>query len=264
MNLPAPRKRFGQNFLRDPGIIERILAACDPRPEHTWLEIGPGQGALTRALLAKVGRLHAVEIDRDLAAHLHATLGQQGLTVHLADALRFDFAAIAPEGAQLRIVGNLPYNISTPLLFHALEFLPRIADMVFMLQKEVVDRLVATPGSKIYGRLSVMAQARCAIHRLLHVPAAAFYPVPAVESSVVRLQPHAQPLYPLVDNAVFTALVAQAFTQRRKTLRNALRGRVEEADFAACAIDPVARPETLSVAQFAALAHTVRRQEANA
>ncbi|WP_455385049.1 16S rRNA (adenine(1518)-N(6)/adenine(1519)-N(6))-dimethyltransferase RsmA [Acidihalobacter prosperus] len=248
----VPRKRFGQHFLHDPNVIERIAAAIAPQPDDTLVEIGPGEGALTAALLARIPRMHAVELDRDLVPRLRARFGD-ALEVHQADALRFDFAALAPpEG--LRVAGNLPYNISTPLIFHLLDNAAQIRDMTFLLQLEVVERLAAEPGGKQYGRLSVMVQYRCRAESLFRVGPGAFTPPPKVDSAVVRLQPHAVLPHPAKDEALFARIVAQAFAQRRKTLGRALRGMLDASRIAAAGIDPVRRAETLSVAEFVALA----------
>lgn len=250
-----PRKRFGQHFLHDRGTVDRIVAAIAPARDETIVEIGPGEGVLTGPLLAATGRLHAVELDRDLAAALRGRADwSDKLCVHEADALRFDFAALAPAGGRLRVVGNLPYNISTPLLFHLLEQRAAIADMHFMLQREVVDRMAAAPGSGVYGRLSVMIQAYCVVTRLFRVAPGAFRPPPAVESAVVRLVPHARPLVDAAHAARFGEIVRRAFSVRRKTLRNGLRGFVEADTITAAGIDPGTRPEQLHVEDFARLA----------
>lgn len=251
-----PRKRFGQNFLRDMDVIARILAHLAPQPGETLVEIGPGQGALTTHLLRAVGRLEAVELDRDLIEPLRARCASLGeLRLHQADALRFDFTTLAAPGQRLRVVGNLPYNISTPLLFHLLDQAPCIQDMHFMLQREVVERLAAAPGGKDHGRLSLMVQLRCQVTPLFQIEPAAFYPAPKVHSSFVRLVPHAQPPHVLQDQARFAQLVTQAFSQRRKTLGNALRGWLPASAIAACGIDPGLRPEQLGLADFARLAN---------
>jgi 16S rRNA (adenine1518-N6/adenine1519-N6)-dimethyltransferase len=238
-----PRKRFGQHFLHDPGVVRRIVAAIAPAADDFIVEIGPGEGVLTRPLAARAGRLEAVEIDRDLAAALAA----QGIKVHVADALEFDFGRLAP-GA--RIVGNLPYNISTPLLFHLARYAERLRDLHFMLQREVVERMVAQPSTPAYGRLSVMLQARFRMQKLFRVAAGAFRPPPRVESAVVRLVPLAEPLDRGVER--FADVVRRAFSARRKTLRNAL-GLAPE-DFAALGIDPRLRPENLSPQDYARIA----------
>lgn len=260
--LPQPRKRFGQHFLHDETILARIVAACDPRPGQAWLEIGPGRGALTRHLLPHCDGLNVLELDRDLAAHLRASFGEK-LTVVEGDALKFDFATLVPASGKLHVVGNLPYNISTPLLFHLFSFAPSIERMVFMLQKEVVDRLAASPGDKHYGRLSVMARVHCEVEPLFEVPPGAFDPPPKVDSAVLRLIPHLSPPYAIPDPKLFARLVAEAFGQRRKTLRNSLRNLANVDQLAAVGIDPGARAETLDPGQFAALAAEVAATEKN-
>jgi 16S rRNA (adenine1518-N6/adenine1519-N6)-dimethyltransferase len=249
------RKRFGQHFLHDPGVLRRIVDAIDPQPGDRLVEIGPGRGALTLPLLERLGRLEVIEIDRDLVRELGARAEGRGeLVVHTGDVLEVDFAALRGAGSRLRVCGNLPYNISTPLLFHLLASRDAIADMHFMLQKEVVDRIVARPGGKDYGRLTIMLAAACAAEALFRVGRGAFQPPPAVESAVLRLVPHASDPFPLPDRERFARLVAAAFSQRRKTLRNSLRGLVDAAGFAAAAVDADRRPETLSPAEFARLA----------
>lgn len=257
-----PRKRFGQNFLHDPGVIQRIVDVIDPRPGQRLVEIGPGQGALTRLLLARAGALEAIELDRDLIAPLQAlSTPAAPLTVHEADALRFDFARLAGAGDKLRLVGNLPYNISTPLLFHLLDQATVIEDMHFMLQKEVVERLAATPGGGDWGRLGIMVQYRCAVTPLFVVRPGAFHPPPKVDSMVVRLIPHAAPPVSVKDPATLARVVAQAFSMRRKTLRNALKGSVGQTQWEALDIDPQRRPETLSLAEFARIADCVHEAD---
>jgi len=252
-----PRKRFGQNFLHDPAVIGRIVATINPSVSEQLVEIGPGQGAITVPLLQQTGRLAVVELDRDLVGPLRDRCSGLGeLTVYNADALRFDFCELAGNGP-LRIVGNLPYNISTPLLFHLLAQHHCIRDMHFMLQKEVVERMAAIPGSRQYGRLSVMLQYRCEVIHLFNIGPGAFNPPPKVESAFVRLVPYTRPPIQVNDVAVFEQLVRQAFAQRRKTLRNALRGMLEADAISALGIDPVARAETLSVSDFAVLANHV-------
>jgi 16S rRNA (adenine1518-N6/adenine1519-N6)-dimethyltransferase len=252
-----PRKRFGQNFLHDPAVIGRIVAAINPAGSEQLVEIGPGQGAITVPLLQKAGHLAVVELDRDLVGPLRERCTGLGeLSIYNADALRFDFCALAGNGP-LRIVGNLPYNISTPLLFHLLVQHRCIRDMHFMLQKEVVERMAAVPGSRQYGRLSVMLQYRCEVIHLFNIGSGAFSPPPKVESAFVRLLPYAAPPVQVNDAVIFEQLVRQAFAQRRKTLRNALRGMLEADAISALGIDPAARAETLSVSDFAALANHV-------
>ena len=254
-----PRKRFGQNFLHDAAVVRRIVQAIDPQPDDLMVEIGPGTGILTRELLKVLHVLHAVEIDRDLISTLHREFPDHGLELHACDALRFDFTALAGDPHSLRVVGNLPYNISTPLLFHLLESRRVLRDMHFMLQREVVARLAAPPGSKTYGRLSVMAQLHCHVEALFRVGPGAFQPPPKVDSAVVRLRPR-EPL--ALEDALLPAfgnLVARAFAQRRKTLRNSLSDVLETAQIHAAGVDPSARPETLAVEDFVAL---TRRLEA--
>ena len=250
--LPRAKKHLGQHFLVDPHYIARIVAAIRPEPADLMVEIGPGPGALTRPLLEALKHLHVVEFDRDMVARLTAEFSAERLTIHQADALAFDFRSL---GEGLRVVGNLPYNISSPLLFHLAEFATGIRDMTFMLQKEVVDRMAAAPDTPDYGRLSVMLQARFAVTRLFIVPPGAFQPPPKVDSAIVRLVPLPAEAVPYKDHKVFAHVVTRAFGQRRKTLRNTLKGVVDDAVFVACGIDPVRRGETLSVAEFAALAN---------
>ncbi len=258
-----PRKRFSQNFLHDGGVIEQIIASIHPHPGEHIVEIGPGQGALTALLLETSSELDVVELDRDLAAALRkGPLAESGrLHIHEADALRFDFAGLAKEGERLRIVGNLPYNISTPLLFHLLAQMEAIRDIHVMLQKEVVDRLASGPGVKSYGRLSVMVQYHCEVERLFTVVPGAFRPVPRVDSAVVRLTPHRRPPVQVGDEPQFRETVKQAFMQRRKTLRNALKGMLTEEAIVGAGVDPSCRAETLDLSQFAALSNAVDPSE---
>ena len=251
-----PRKRFGQNFLHDAGVIRRIVSGIAPKPGDRLVEIGPGQGAITRELLRALGEMDAVELDRDLIgplAQLCAPLGK--LRIHNLDALGFDFCSLAQADRPLRVVGNLPYNISTPLLFHLLNQAACIRDMHFMLQREVVERMAAEPGGKAYGRLSVMLQARCEAMPLFVIGPDAFTPAPKVESAFVRLEPHRTARYRIDDYPLFRRLVAAAFSQRRKTLRNALADLMTEAEIRHAGQTPGARAEQLSVAAFAALAN---------
>jgi 16S rRNA (adenine1518-N6/adenine1519-N6)-dimethyltransferase len=249
-----PRKRFGQHFLADPHYVDRIVAAIDPGPGDTLVEIGPGLGAITGRLVQRAGHLTAIEIDRDLAARLREAFTPDRLTLVEGDALRFDFTTL---GHALRIVGNLPYNISSPLLFHLASQLASIADLHVMLQKEVVDRMTASPATPDYGRLSVMLQAQFAIERLFVVPPGAFRPAPKVDSAVARLVPLRERAPRIVDRDRFARLVTAAFTQRRKTLRNALAAEVDAATLERAGIDPGARGETLAVADFVRLANGV-------
>jgi 16S rRNA (adenine1518-N6/adenine1519-N6)-dimethyltransferase len=257
------RKRFGQNFLHDPGVIEKIVAAIRPLPGQDLIEIGPGRGAITLPLLAACGRLQAVELDRDLLAPLQAAAAPVGeLVLHNRDALRTDFCALRQEGRPLRVLGNLPYNISTPLLFHLLDQADCIEDMHFMLQKEVVERMAAGPGSAAYGRLSVMLQYRCAVIPLFTIGPGAFRPPPKVESAFVRLTPHRNAPVQVADEALFARIVQQSFGQRRKTLRNTLKGMLDDDDFAALDIDPQIRAEQLDLATFARLANRAALRDA--
>jgi 16S rRNA (adenine1518-N6/adenine1519-N6)-dimethyltransferase len=248
------KKHLGQNFLHERGVIEKIVLAIDPQPGDRLVEIGPGQGALTLPLLDRHGALTAIEFDRDLLAPLAAAAqGHGALTLLNADVLDVDFSALA-DGARIRLVGNLPYNLSSPILFHALDHAPAIRDMHFMLQKEVVERMAAAPGSKVYGRLSVMLQAYCAVTPLFKVPPGAFRPAPKVDSAVVRLVPRAPSEIGIDDPAGFAQVVRAAFGQRRKTLRNALSGVVDGTMIEAAGLRPDARAEQLSVADFIRLA----------
>ena len=242
-NLHRPRKRFGQHFLHDPRVLGKLLDSIQPEAGDFIVEIGPGEGALTRLLLERKPRLEAIEIDRDLAAQL----ASQNIKVHQADALAFDFG-VFPAG--MRVVGNLPYNISTPLLFHLARFASRVRDLHFMLQREVVERMVAAPSTPEYGRLSVALQARFRMKKLFNVAKGAFRPPPKVESAVIRLEPLSEILNIDEDQ------LRQAFSGRRKMLRNCL----PEVDFAALGIDPTLRPENLSPADYARIAETTRRR----
>ncbi|MEP6998170.1 MAG: 16S rRNA (adenine(1518)-N(6)/adenine(1519)-N(6))-dimethyltransferase RsmA [Betaproteobacteria bacterium] len=256
-----PRKRFGQHFLADPHYIERIVEAIAPQRNERIVEIGPGLGALTRPLLARVDRLTVIEIDRDLAAGLAAEFPPGQLALHVADALTFDFAGL---GGDLRIIGNLPYNISSPLLFHLAQFDAALRDVTVMLQREVVQRMAAAPATPEYGRLSVMLQVRFRVERLFVVPAGAFRPPPKVESALARLTPLGAARPAITDAALFAQLVAAAFGQRRKTLRNALKPFADEATLEGAGIAPGARGETLAVADFVRLANTLARQNVSA
>jgi 16S rRNA (adenine1518-N6/adenine1519-N6)-dimethyltransferase len=249
-----PRKRFGQNFLADRHYVARIVDAVDPAPGDNLVEIGPGLGALTNALIERAGKISAIEIDRDLAARLHERFTADRLALHEADALAFDFATL---GADLRVVGNLPYNISTPLLFHLASYDRLVRDIHVMLQREVVARMTAAPDTADYGRLSVMLQARFRVSRLFTVAAGAFRPAPKVESAVTRLLPLGANRPAIADEALFARIVAAAFGQRRKTLRNALATLCDESALRASGIDPGARGETLSVTDFVRLANSL-------
>jgi 16S rRNA (adenine1518-N6/adenine1519-N6)-dimethyltransferase len=251
--LPRAKKRFGQHFLTDRHYVERIVQAIAPQPADAMVEIGPGTGILTRELLRTVRELHVVEIDRELASALRREF--PALVVHEADALEFPFESLP---AALRVVGNLPYNVSTPILFRMAALAGRLRDCVFMLQREVVERMVAAPGTPEYGRLSVMLQYRFAMALQLRVPPGAFTPPPKVDSAVVRMQPLGTGRLRAKDEALFTRIVAAAFSQRRKMLRSAVRALATPEAFAAAAIEPTRRGETLSVAEFVALADAAR------
>ena len=258
---PEAKKSLGQHFLHERGIVARIVQAVDPQPGDALVEIGPGQGAITFPLLDRHGALTAIEFDRDLLAPLADAARAHGvLRIIPGDVLHVDFTALAAELApdgRIRLVGNLPYNLSSPILFHALDHAAAIADMHFMLQKEVVDRMAAPPGSKVYGRLSVMLQAWCAVTALFDVPPGAFRPPPKVDSAVVRLVPRNPATVGIDDPARFAAIVRAAFGQRRKTLRNALSGACDAAQLTAAGIDPGARAEQLAVADFVRLSNVV-------
>jgi len=255
VNTHRARKRFGQHFLVDPGVIADIVRAIAPAKSDTLVEIGPGLGALTETLARHAGKLHLVELDRDLAAALRDRWADSDIvTVHEGDALSFDFAAL---GDTLRVVGNLPYNISTPLLFHLLEQRHAVCDMHFMLQKEVVDRIAAEPGGKAWGRLSVMLQTWLETEALFDVRPEAFDPPPAVVSAVVRLYPRTGSGTRPADPALLGSLLASAFSKRRKTLRNALKGVADETALRAAGIDPAARAETVPVANWVRLANAL-------
>ena len=250
------KKQFGQNFLNNDTIIRQIVHAIHPQADQHLVEIGPGEAALTTPLVQQVKRLDIIEIDRDLHQPLRDKLGHYpAFALHQADALRFDYEQLATDDKPLRLVGNLPYNISSPLIFHLLNFLPHIADMHFMLQKEVVERLTATPGNKAFGRLSVMVQYFCQAELLFIVGPENFEPPPKVDSAIVRLTPH-QPLPYQADNFEdFSALVKQSFAMKRKTLRNNLKGWLNDDDFNTCGIEPSLRAEALGVADFVTLAN---------
>ena len=252
--LPRPRKRFGQHFLTDRHYLRRIVEAIAPAPGEAMVEIGPGTGLLTAQLAPRTQRLHVVEIDRDLAQALRNRFPPSQVTVHEGDALEFDFGTLP---APLRVVGNLPYNVSTPILFRIAALEERIRDCTFLLQKEVVDRMVAAPGTPEYGRLSVMLQYRFAMDSLFDVPPGAFTPPPKVESSVVRMRPLGAKRPRARDGPLFERLVAAAFSQRRKTLRNAAAGVAGPGAFERAGIDPGRRGETLSVGEFIALCNAI-------
>ena len=258
MQTHRARKRFGQHFLHDTSVVARIVRAIGARPGERLVEIGPGLGALTGALLESCENLDVIELDRDLAAKLQADYqGDPRVRVHTGDALKYDFRQLAAPGERLRVVGNLPYNVSTPLLFHLLDQAAVIEDMHFMLQREVVGRLVAQPGGKDYGRLTVMVRLNCDSEKLFDVGAGAFRPAPRVTSAVVHLRVRRDPAVALVEFAAFKGLVTHLFSRRRKTLRNSLRGRLSESELESLGIDPNARPETLDLSAFAVLANAL-------
>jgi 16S rRNA (adenine1518-N6/adenine1519-N6)-dimethyltransferase len=248
-----PRKRFGQNFLTDQQVINDIIRVIAPAPDDTMVEIGPGQGAMTALLLPHLSQLHVVEIDRDLVAMLQKKFSADKLIMHAGDALQFDFSTLQPAQGKLRIAGNLPYNISSPLLFHLAQYAPLVEDQHFMLQKEVVQRMVAPPGGKDYGRLSVMLQWRYQMEMMFIVPPTAFNPAPKVDSAIVRMRPLASPLS--CEQTKLEQVVTQAFSQRRKVIRNSLGGLFTEQQLIDAGIDPQARPETIALAQYVALTH---------
>jgi len=274
-----PRKRFGQHFLTDQGIIHAIVDAIQPRPDEVIVEIGPGLGALTRPLLDRIPHLHVVELDRDIIARLKKTWPPERLSIHEGDALNFDFAVIArPEGTSLRaergkprqssqgsdtkkirVCGNLPYNISSPLLFHLRDYADIISDMTFMLQKEVVDRMVAQPSTPAYGRLSVMLQRRYFMEALIDVPPEAFDPPPRVESAVVRMVPKPRGAMIALDETLFGDIVAAAFSQRRKTLRNTLLGKITADELLRLGINPGLRAENLALPEYEAITQHLSR-----
>ena len=251
------RKRFGQNFLTDKFVLSDIIEAINPAPGEAMVEIGPGLAAMTALLLKRLNHMHVVELDRDLVTRLEKQFTRDQLTVHSGDALKFDFGLIpVPEGRKLRVVGNLPYNISSPLLFHLADFAHLIEDQHFMLQKEVVERMVAAPGSKVYGRLSVMLQWRYDMRLMFIVPPTAFEPPPQVESAIVRMIPVASKL--ACDGPTLEAVVMKAFSQRRKVIRNCLAGMFAEAQIIDAGIDPQSRPETVGLVQYVALSNLLK------
>lgn len=258
------RKRFGQNFLQDDNIIRRIVAAIDPAAGEHIVEIGPGQGAITTPLLASGARLDAIELDRDLAAWLQTRFADVStFSLHQADVLKFDLASLTTEPRSLSIVGNLPYNISTPCIFHLLKYQSLIHEMTFMLQLEVVQRLAAQVGDEQYGRLGIMVQYYCQVDHLFDVPPGAFHPQPKVTSAIVRLTPHRQQKLVATDTAMLQDVVRTAFSQRRKTLRNCLKTLISELHPEDLPVDLSLRPENLSLADYVNLSNTLSaaRQE---
>ena len=253
------RKRFGQNFLQDAGIIDRIVRSIAPKADDNLVEIGPGQGAITAPLIQRCPKLQVIEIDQDLIPILLAQFANiPGFNIHQQDALKFDFNTLSTE-KPLRIVGNLPYNISTPLIFHLLSFQHKVQDMHFMLQKEVVERLAATPGNKHYGRLSVMTQYYCQVEHLFGVPPECFNPRPKVDSAIVRLTPMATLPVVAEDKALLDKVVNIAFQQRRKTLRNSLKQLLSKEHIEALPVDTSLRPETLSVKTYVEISNHIYR-----
>lgn len=258
MSQHRARKRFGQNFLHDEAVILRIINAIGPRVGDNLVEIGPGQGALTTLLLDELDEMDAVELDRDLVPILEKNCAAHGkLNIHNVDALKFDFSSLAKEASSLRVVGNLPYNISTPLIFHLLTQARFIRDMHFMLQREVVERLAAKPGSKTYGRLSIMVQYHCAVENLFIVGPESFDPMPKIDSAIVRLTPLSEPAVKVDDEALLAKVVTQAFSQRRKTIRNTLKPFMTGDEISALEIDPGLRAEVLDLEAFARLTNYI-------
>ena len=251
-----PRKRFGQHFLADKAYLDRIVSAIDAAHGDQFVEIGPGEGVLTSRILSVVGNMRAIEIDRDLAARLRGAYGDKGLTLFEGDALKFDFSSL-PEG--MRVIGNLPYNISTPLIFHLCGFANRFRDMHFMLQKEVVERMAAKPSTGAYGRMSVMAQYWCDVEPLFVVPAGAFRPPPKVQSMMVRLRPHPPGYHGEADPLLLKQVVTAAFSHRRKTLRNSLSGLLSEERLVELGIDPGDRAENLGLVEYVRLSRYMDR-----
>jgi 16S rRNA (adenine1518-N6/adenine1519-N6)-dimethyltransferase len=251
------KKRFGQNFLTDQGVIYSLVEAISPKADDLIVEIGPGLGALTQPLLKQLNHLHVVEIDRDIISWMESFYPKDKITIHNSDALKFNFAELAKlsPADKIRVTGNLPYNISTPILFHLLSNIDNIIDMHFMLQKEVVERMVAAPSTSEYGRLSVMLQYKLKMDYLITVPPEAFDPAPKVESAFVRCVPHEVLPHQAKDEALFAKVVTAAFGQRRKTLRNTLKGYLDDAGFTQLNIDSQLRAENLSVAQFVSIAN---------
>ncbi|MEX2130613.1 MAG: 16S rRNA (adenine(1518)-N(6)/adenine(1519)-N(6))-dimethyltransferase RsmA [Pseudohongiellaceae bacterium] len=261
-----PRKRFGQNFLHDQNVIERIIAAINPQADDHIVEIGPGQGALTRHLLPACGRLDTIELDRDLAAQLASSIPStmpsslqpaNAFSIHQGDVLKFDFASLTDKPHSLRVVGNLPYNISTPVIFHLLNYHHLVKDMVFMLQLEVVQRLAAGVGDKSYGRLGLMTQYYCRVEHLFNVPSAAFTPRPKVNSALVKLTPHLVPPVTARDVSCLQNVIRTAFTQRRKTLKNSLKTLITETRLRELGLDVLQRPENLSLSDYVSISDAI-------
>ncbi|MDY0205552.1 MAG: 16S rRNA (adenine(1518)-N(6)/adenine(1519)-N(6))-dimethyltransferase RsmA [Pseudomonas sp.] len=257
------RKRFGQNFLHDSGVIDRIIRAISPHEGDRLLEIGPGQGALTEGLVSSAAQLDVIEIDLDLVTILKGKFAlAKNFTLHEGDALKFDFARLDPAPSSLRVVGNLPYNISTPLIFHLLNNAHLVRDMHFMLQKEVVQRMAAKPGGGDWGRLSIMVQYHCRVEHLFNVGPGSFSPPPKVDSAIVRLTPHAELPHQAKDVRALDRIVREAFNQRRKTLRNTLKNVLSAEEIEAAGVDGSLRPEQLDMAAFVRLADQLSEQQA--
>ena len=259
MNHAPPRKRFGQHFLHDPAVLGRLVELIGPEPGDHFVEIGPGRGALTRPLLDRIAQLDAIEVDRDLAARLRSEIPDERLVIHQADALKFDFASLDGE---LRLAGNLPYNISTPLMFHLLSSGKRFCDLHLMLQKEVVDRMTAEPGGRTYGRLTVALAARCRLKRLMVIKAGAFTPPPKVDSAFVRLVPDDERQGKILSEASLDRILRQAFSMRRKRLSNALGALLSSDELESLSVDPGCRPETLDADSFVRIANYFAEREA--
>ncbi|MGJ8690935.1 MAG: 16S rRNA (adenine(1518)-N(6)/adenine(1519)-N(6))-dimethyltransferase RsmA [Thalassotalea sp.] len=258
------KKRFGQNFLHNDAIISRIVDAINPEPGENLIEIGPGLGALTEPVVERAGKLSVVELDRDLAKRLrHHPFLAPHLTIHEIDALKFDFGQLSSPESPLRIFGNLPYNISTPLIFHLLTFKEQVQDMHFMLQKEVVDRMAAGPNSKTYGRLSIMTQYQCQVIPVMEIGPEAFNPAPKVDSAIVRLIPHKEIKNPVNDINILNKVTIAAFNQRRKTIRNSFKKLLAVEEIEALGIDPTLRPENLSIDDFISIANYVSTKPAD-
>jgi len=259
------RKRFGQNFLHDQAVIERIVRTINPKAGENIVEIGPGLGALTLPLLKAAGKMTAIELDRDLIPKIEASAqGVGDLTVRSADVMQVDFLALSKElGGPLRVIGNLPYNISTPLLFHLLKFKSVISDMHFMLQKEVVQRMASEAGGDNYGRLSVTTQYHCRVVERFLVPPGSFVPAPKVDSAIVSLYPHEQAPVDCGSEEALATVVSAAFAQRRKTLRNSLRELLDEEAIKSCGLDPTIRPERITLESFAALSRHLHQNPAS-
>ena len=257
------KKRFGQNFLHDDSVISRIVDAINPEPNENLIEIGPGLGALTEPVIDRAGKLSVIELDRDLAYRLrHHPFLAPHLTIYETDALKFDFSQLSTSEQPLRIFGNLPYNISTPLIFHLLTFNNIIKDMYFMLQKEVVDRMVALPNCKAYGRLSIMTQYQCQVIPVMEIGPAAFKPAPKVTSAIVRLIPHKKVKHAVLDITMLNKVCLAAFNQRRKTIRNSFKKLLSSEQIISLSIDPTIRPENLTVDQYIDIANFLTNQAA--